>query len=156
MKQVRPLRRLSLLGLSLLVCGCTGGVLPGADGADPSCVLLCALQREISGTPTPPPPVAASAETTKKSPAARSRAAAAKIAPKHVATRARPPSHRAQVSVMPQAPAHEQAPKPAAMVPSAPAPLADVPPPAPPGPAQSLSQAIPGSVGIVAPAWQNR
>ena len=156
MERVRLLLRASVFGASLLVGGCAGGVLPGDDAADPSCVLLCALQREISGAPTSVPPVAASAETTKKSPAARPHVAVAKSAPKHVAARMRPPSHRAQVSVVRQAPAHEQPPEPAAMVPPVPAPVAVVPPPASPEPARSLTQAIPGSVGIVAPAWQDR
>ncbi len=159
MKGALPLLRFAGLALPLLTAGCMSGVLPGSDAPDPSCVLLCALTHEMTGEP-PPQPVAPAAEPAPKPSAARVRVTVqAKHRRRAVARAHLRPAHRKlapQVSVVPQAPAQAPAATPAAMVPSAPAPVAVAPRPAPAEPARSLSQAIPGSVGIVAPNWQGQ
>lgn len=157
MKRVRPLLRASVLGVPLLAGGCTGDVIPGPGATDTSCVLLCALQRELTGSPAAAPPVASPlpAKPVRKGAPARPHAAintksrTAVGAPRRMARR-RPV---AQVTVVPQAPARVLPSPPAAIVPPAPPPAALMPPPAA-EPTRSLSQSIPGSAGIMLPGWQ--
>ncbi|MDX7953483.1 hypothetical protein P7D22_20160 [Lichenihabitans sp. Uapishka_5] len=168
MKRALPRLRLAGLALPLLLGGCMSGVLPGADAPDPSCVLLCALTREITGAPAAQPmPVAAvtpsrpilrrsAARTHRRLPKAPDVAVAASPR-RRAATLAhrRPIHHRpvAEVSVVPQASALLPAQQPVALAPVRPAAVATASPPL--APARSLNAAIPGSAGIMTPAWRD-
>lgn len=168
MKWGMPRLRLAGLALPLLTAGCMSGVMPGVDAADPSCVLLCALTRDIVGEPAPQPVAVAAAPGTKVATARPIRKPKAHLRPLHVVpvaavspakprkivshARLRSVRHPAptEVSVVPQAPSRTDPPTAVALAPAPPVAAA----PSPAEPARSLSQAIPGSAGIVVPVWQ--
>lgn len=163
-----PRLRLAGLALPLLTAGCMSGVMPGAEAPDPSCVLLCALTRAVTGDAAPQPvAVAATPAPPTRHPARRH---VARLRPPNVTKSAKPAPpkprrvearvhvrsvlHKAatEVSVVPQAPARRDPPKPVAIVPTAPIAAAPAPAAAP----RTLSEAIPGSAGIMVPNWQSQ
>ena len=171
MKWGLPHLRLAGLALPLLTAGCMSGVMPGAEASDPSCVLLCALTRSLAGDPAPPP-------VATVAPAPKTRVAAARPVRKRLVHKSPPqvtkaievpparprkvvahahlrPIHRpasSEVSVVPQASARAAPPVPVAIAPAPP--VASAPPPA--AAPRTLSQAIPGSAGIMVPSWQEQ